>query len=117
MCFHVDKTNRWLTHSTITTTKQTGLSPLAPGQWKPFLALYAGFYAVNSLLKPVRFVVALSVVRHTEQLLQGLQELPLLQDSRKAAIACSTGLLLTTSATLMATGIGLASLSSGIPLW
>lgn len=95
---------------------QTGLSPLASGQWKPFLALYAGFYAVNSLLKPIRFVVALSVVKHTEVLLQSLQDMPLLGDSRKAAIGCSTALLVTTSSAIMATGIGLASVSSGIPI-
>ena len=93
---------------------QTGLSPLQPGQWKPFLGLYAGFYAVNSLLKPVRLVVALSVAPHTESLLQSLQQTT--GDSRKAAVGCGIALLATTSAAMMATGIGLASVSSGVPL-
>ena len=29
--------------SWISSSKMTGLSPLAPGQWKPFLAIYAGY--------------------------------------------------------------------------
>mmetsp|Transcript_35600 Transcript_35600/g.36306 ORF Transcript_35600/g.36306 Transcript_35600/m.36306 type:complete len:227 (+) Transcript_35600:150-830(+) len=40
--------------------KATQLSPLAPGQWKPFLAVYAGLWAANNVLRPLRF--SLSVV-------------------------------------------------------
>merc|ERR1712228_913321 len=33
--------------------KRTGLSPLAPGQWKPYLAIYAGFYVFNNIIRPL----------------------------------------------------------------
>lgn len=44
----------WVLHG-----KATGLSPLASGQWKPFLAVYAGLWAANNLLRPLRFSLSL----------------------------------------------------------
>ena len=41
--------------------KSTGLSPLAPNQWKPFFAVYAGLWAANNVLRPVRFTVSLAL--------------------------------------------------------
>jgi len=46
----------WVSHG-----KATGLSPLAQGQWKPFLAIYAGFWAANNLLRPLRFSLSLVI--------------------------------------------------------
>ena len=40
--------------------KTSGLSPLAPGQWKGFLAIYAGLWAANNFLRPAR--VSLSII-------------------------------------------------------
>lgn len=94
-----------------------GLSPLRPGQWKPFLGLYAGFYAANSLLKPVRFILALGVAPHTERLIQALQKSEVLGDSRKVAVACTTGLLVTSSTVMMGTAIVIASVVSGTPIF
>ncbi|CAB9516571.1 expressed unknown protein [Seminavis robusta] len=94
---------------------QTGLSPISPGQWKPFLAWYGGFYAVNSLLKPVRFMIALGIVPRTEQLMALFQAR--FNDSKKAAVIASTSLLVVTSSTVMASAIGLASLCSGVPIF
>jgi hypothetical protein len=90
------------------------MSPISPGQWKPFLAWYGGFYAINSLLKPVRFMVALGVVPRTEKVMAALQAH--FQDSKKASVACTTALLLVTSGTMMASAIGVASLFSGVPI-
>lgn len=46
----------WITHG-----KSTGLSPLAPGQWKKFLLVYATFFAVNNVLRPLRFSLSLVI--------------------------------------------------------
>ena len=44
----------WITHG-----KSTRLSPLAPGQWKKFLIVYATFFAANNVLRPLRFSLSL----------------------------------------------------------
>ena len=93
---------------------QSGLSPLSPGQWKPFLGWYAGFYAINSLLKPVRFVLALGVAPHTNQFMWFLQER--FQFSKSLAVASSTAALMIISGGLIATAISVASLASGTPV-
>mmetsp|Transcript_804 Transcript_804/g.1332 ORF Transcript_804/g.1332 Transcript_804/m.1332 type:complete len:264 (-) Transcript_804:119-910(-) len=42
-----------------TFSKASGLSPLAPGQWKAFLATYVGIYAtLGSILRPFRLALA-----------------------------------------------------------
>lgn len=41
--------------------QKTGLSPLAPGQWKNFLAVYAGFWVVNNFIRPLRVGLALAI--------------------------------------------------------
>ena len=44
----------WVSHG-----KLTGLSPLAPGQRKQFLAIYGGFWVTNNILRPLRFSLSL----------------------------------------------------------
>ena len=39
--------------------KTTGNSPLAPGQWQGFLAVYAGLWAMQNFIRPIRFTIAL----------------------------------------------------------
>ncbi|CAM9600766.1 unnamed protein product [Hapterophycus canaliculatus] len=34
-----------------TSSKKTGLSPIAPGQWQTFLVSYATFFAINNILR------------------------------------------------------------------
>lgn len=46
----------WITHG-----KSTGLSPLAPGQWKKFLLVYATFFAFNNVIRPLRFSLSLVI--------------------------------------------------------
>ena len=36
-----------------------GKSPLMANQWKPFLALYGGFWAAQHFIRPLRFSLAL----------------------------------------------------------
>lgn len=45
--------------SWITFVRQTGKSPLMTNQWKPFLALYGGFWAAQHFIRPLRFSLAL----------------------------------------------------------
>ena len=40
--------------------KTSRFSPLSPGQWKGFLAIYAGLWAANNFLRPAR--VSLSII-------------------------------------------------------
>ena len=46
----------WVAHG-----KSTRLSPLVPGQWKKFLLVYAGFFAANNVLRPLRFSLSLAI--------------------------------------------------------
>lgn len=41
--------------------KQYGVSPLMPGQWKAFMAWYAGFWTIQHFLRPFRFSLALAL--------------------------------------------------------
>ena len=41
--------------------RQTGLSPLATGQWPKFLAVYAGFWAVQNIIRPLRFGLSVAI--------------------------------------------------------
>ncbi len=51
---------RWLSsHPRITFVKTSGNSPLAPGQWQGFLAVYAGLWAMQNFIRPIRFTLAL----------------------------------------------------------
>lgn len=38
-----------------------GKSPLMAQQWKPFLALYGGFWAAQHFIRPLRFSLALAM--------------------------------------------------------
>lgn len=52
---------------------QTGLSPLAPGQWKPFLAVYAGFYVFNNIIRPLRFGASVVVSKYFDNFVSFIQ--------------------------------------------
>ncbi|KAK9916626.1 hypothetical protein WJX75_005064 [Coccomyxa subellipsoidea] len=41
--------------------RQVGKSPLMAGQWKAFLAFYAGFWTIQNFVRPLRFSVALAM--------------------------------------------------------
>jgi hypothetical protein len=41
--------------------KTAKISPLAPGQWRGFLAVYAGLWAVNNFLRPFRISLAILI--------------------------------------------------------
>ena len=55
----------WIIHG-----KSTGLSPLATGQWKQFLAVYTGLYVANNFLRPLRFGTSVLIAPKFEDMIQ-----------------------------------------------
>ena len=58
----------WVSHG-----KLTGLSPLAPGQKKQFLAIYGGFWVTNNILRPLRFSLSLVLTPFFNKLIDLVQ--------------------------------------------
>ena len=59
----------WVTHG-----KSTGLSPLAKGQWKKFLMVYATFFAANNVLRPLRFSLSLVITPAFDAFVDAIQK-------------------------------------------
>jgi len=97
-------------------SKQTGVSPLAKGQWPKFLAVYAGFYVFNNVIRPVRITLSAYVASYFDRMVKATQE----KFHCKKGVAVGiivffvniVGTLLAMSA-----GITLASIASGVPIW
>eukprot|EP00547_Thalassionema_nitzschioides_P002446 CAMPEP_0194203362 /NCGR_PEP_ID=MMETSP0156-20130528/3176_1 /TAXON_ID=33649 /ORGANISM="Thalassionema nitzschioides, Strain L26-B" /LENGTH=242 /DNA_ID=CAMNT_0038929105 /DNA_START=89 /DNA_END=817 /DNA_ORIENTATION=+ len=97
-------------------SKQTGLSPLAPQQWKKFLAVYAGFFVFNNVIRPLRFAASVGASLYFDKLVQKIQD----------TFSCKKGtaIFLTVffanvvgTVVLMCSGIYLASLAAGVPVF
>jgi len=54
--------------------KQTGLSPLAAGQWPKFLAVYGGFWAFLNLVRPARFALSVGIAPVFEKFVTFVQK-------------------------------------------
>ncbi len=102
--------------SWFTFSKKSGMSPLAPGQWKGFLAIYAGFYVFSSLLRPLRVGLAIGISKYFDSALNQIQEK--MNCPRPVAIGILVVLanILVTCA-VMALGVSLASVLSGVPVF
>lgn len=94
---------------------QTGLSPLAPGQWKILLGTYAGLYVFNTLFRPLRLALAVGLTKRIARVLEDTQ----------ARFGCtptvSAGIVFTAMfalwMVLAGSGITLASTIAGVPIW
>jgi hypothetical protein len=97
-------------------TGQTGNSPLAPGQWKGFLAVYAGFFVFNNIIRPVRLALAVGVTPYFNRFIDGLQNR--FQVNRTVAIGL-TVLIANVFGTLafMSAGVLLAATLAGVPVY
>jgi len=89
---------------------------LAPGQWKPFLAVYAGFYVFNNIVRPIRFGLSVAVSRYFDKLVDFVQK------KTKCSRGVSIGLVVFVmnfcgTLGLMALGISLAAFLAGVPVW
>jgi len=97
-------------------TKKTGLSPLAPGQWKPFLAVYAGFYVFNNIIRPIRIGISVGVAKYFDLAITTVQNR--LKVPKPAAIGIVVFLAnIVGTCSLMASGILLASTLTGVPVF
>ncbi|KAL7480935.1 hypothetical protein ACHAW6_006607 [Cyclotella cf. meneghiniana] len=97
-------------------SKKTGLSPLAPGQWKPFLAVYAGFYVFNNIIRPLRFGASVVVSKYFDNFVEFLQRKTNLSRKWSIAVVVFLANVLGTF-TAMGLGISLASAAAGVPIF
>lgn len=111
MSYAITLSLSWYTHS-----KRTGLSPLAPGQWKPFLAVYGGFYVFNNIIRPLRFGMSVVVSRYFDQFVDAIQRKS--GWGRKASIGVVV-FLANVCGTFAAMGLGVsvASGMAGVPIF
>ncbi|KAG7371833.1 hypothetical protein IV203_017975 [Nitzschia inconspicua] len=98
----------------IASTK-TGLSPLAPGQWKALLAAYGTLYVVLCFIRPFRIALALGATRKMDTFLEQLQTKFRCQRPAAIGIAALCSVVLWIS--LCALGVTLASTLAGVPFW
>lgn len=93
------------------------LSPLAPGQYKPFLLIYSGFWIFNNVVRPIRLGVSLAVVApQCDKILNYIQMQ--YRVSRTVAIAVTVFLAnVVGTISAMSLGIILASILSGVPIF
>ncbi|CAB9506366.1 expressed unknown protein [Seminavis robusta] len=94
--------------------KRTGLSPLAPGQWKSLLTSYASLYAVLTVLRPFRVAAAVAMSKLSKEMLEATEQK--LDCSRSAAIAFQYALGWIAWLCLASTGVAIASLVTGVPI-
>ncbi|CAM9656764.1 unnamed protein product [Scytosiphon promiscuus] len=99
-----------------TSSKKTGLSPLAPGQWQVFLVSYATFFAINNILRVPRFALSVSLAPSFDRLVAFLMK----KTGRGKKIATGICVFLVNilgTFALLFSGILLASILSGVPFW
>ena len=95
---------------------QTGQSPLAPGQWKPFLAVYAGFWVFNNFVRPVRVAAAVAISPQFDKAVLGFQDK--LRVNKAVAVGITifvANVIITTAVTAL--GIVTAATLSGTPIF
>ena len=97
-------------------SKKTGLSPLAPGQWKPFLAVYAGFYIFNNVVRPIRLAVSVGVTPYFDRAVAAVQRKTKLNKSASIGIVVFLANFCGTL-TAMSLGILVASVAAGVPIF
>ena len=97
-------------------SKKTGLSPLAPGQWKGFLAVYAGFYVFNNFVRPMRLAASVGVAPYFEKAVNFIQRKTKLNKGLSIGIVVFLANICGTTS-LMSLGIYIASLLAGVPVF
>jgi len=99
-----------------TFAKKTGLSPLVPGQWKPFLAVYAGFYVISNFMRPFRIAVSVGVSKYFDSFISTVQEKT--KVPRAVAIGITVFMFnIVGTCSFMALGIFTASALAGVPVF
>lgn len=95
--------------------RTTGLSPLAPGQWKAYLLAYTALYAVvGNGLRPLRFSLSVAITPAFDRFVALLQRR--LKLSKTAAFATCVFLVnVCGTCTYLVVGLRLATLAAGVP--
>jgi len=94
---------------------KTGMSPLFPGQWKPYVAIFAACMAVDMYITPVRLAFAIGHAPKMDRFMLFLKGK--LYDSKAiAAVLVWVGIVVLNLG-LLVVGIALASLLAGVPIF
>jgi len=103
-------------------SKASGLSPVAPGQWKPFLVTYAAVYAsVGTVMRPFRMALAVSITPLYGRMVSSVQRFLPFSSTRPKLNRALTLILLQLLGNMAlicsAIGIGIwtAGLVTGVP--
>lgn len=96
--------------------KRTGLSPLAPGEWKGFLAVYSGFYIFNNIIRPARLAVSVAISPKFDDVVANIQKRFNVNRATAITITVVTANVFGTIF-FMSMGILLASTLAGVPIF
>ena len=97
-------------------SKKTGLSPLAPGQWPKFLAVYAGFYVFNNIVRPIRLAISIGVTPYFDKAVATIQRKTGFNKTLSIGIVVFLANICGTTS-LMAFSVWIASLAAGVPIF
>lgn len=89
---------------------------MAPDQWKPFLAVYAGFFVFNNVIRPFRLGLSIAISQYFDQVVAWVQEKTKFNKSISIALVVFLFNIVGTIS-LMCLGITLASLAAGVPIF
>jgi hypothetical protein len=112
MSYAITVSCAWYIHNV-----QNKASPLGPGQWKPFLIIYSGFWIFNNIVRPLRLGISIAVVApQFDRILNYIQTQ--YQVSRTVAIAITVFMAnVVGTISAMSIGIVIASILSGVPIF
>jgi hypothetical protein len=95
--------------------KRTMLSPLAPGQWPKFLAVYSGFWVFNNIVRPIRFGLSMAISTQFDKIVQSIQNR--FRVNKSVAIGLTVFFAnIVGTITLMCLGISIAASLAGVPI-
>ena len=100
----------WIIHG-----KEYNLSPLAPGQWKFFLTIYAALWAANNVLRPFRVTFALFLAPYFEKWVDNVEKRTNFKRATATAIVIFLFNICGTVSYLVG-GLVLATKIAGVPL-
>lgn len=95
--------------------KKHAVSPFAPGQWKPFLAIYGGLWVTMNFVRPLRVWIALGLTPYFDRFVERIRSR---FGVRKAVALGITIFFVNVVGTFafLGTGLYLSSVYTGVPL-
>jgi len=89
---------------------------LETGQWKGFLAVYAGFWVFNNIVRPIRLAVSVAIAPQFDRFVAKIQTK--MNVSKPVAIGITVILANLVGTTVcMCSGIALAAALAGVPVF